>query len=343
MTDVTLHGEPVSAPVRSFGKRAVSTALYALVAALALVTPLLVFLPAVLLHCGIRNGKRAAWIVMIVATALALLLVIPGASSSQSTPAQANSGYAALYGAVLAIGLPALLVLPMVERGERFGRVLMFALLLATAGMFATEGIMRATASYSPYAEQLAMSRALGVNVVDGYQQKGAPADSVRMLRKWINLGIYVQPASILAFITLIFVISMMLVGRLRAWRQLVAARALPAPAPYLFRNLQWPEWLLFAFVLGGISPLTSGLVQHIGANVLAIVCFLYFLQGLAIFRAFLAAAGGGLVVLAWGTLCLLMVTGLGGVMLAIAGLFDSFFDFRHFNRKDHSDESHSH
>jgi hypothetical protein len=32
-----------------------------------------------------------------------------------------------------------------------------------------------------------------------------------------------------------------------------------------------------------------------------------------------------------------------GPVLLAIAGLFDSFFDFRHFNRKDSSDESHSH
>ena len=29
------------------------------------------------------------------------------------------------------------------------------------------------------------------------------------------------------------------------------------------------------------------------------------------------------------------------GMGFGIAGLFDSFFDFRKFNRKDHSDESH--
>ena len=38
----------------------------------------------------------------------------------------------------------------------------------------------------------------------------------------------------------------------------------------------------------------------------------------------------------------LLTVTGVAPLLLSIAGLFDSFFDFRKFNRKDHSDESHS-
>lgn len=341
MTDVTLPG--TDAPVRSLGKRAGSTALYALLAALMLVTPLLVFLPAVLLHCGIRNGRRASWIVLFVSTALALLLVIPGAAAPGTTPAQAHSGFAALYGAVLAVGVPALVVLPLIERGERFGRVLMLALVSATIGIFATEAIMQSTAGFSPYAEQVAMSRDVAAKVTDAYQKGGANFEAVRTLRKWINLAIYVQPASMLAFIAMMFVISLMLVGRLPAWRRFAAQRGLAAPMPYLFRNLQLPEWLLFAFVLGGLSPLTSGLVQHVGANLLAVVCFLYFLQGLAIFRAFMAAASGALAVLAWGTLALMMMTGIGQLLLSIAGLFDSFFDFRHFNRKDHSDESHSH
>ena len=37
----------------------------------------------------------------------------------------------------------------------------------------------------------------------------------------------------------------------------------------------------------------------------------------------------------------LLTLTGIGPLLLSIAGLFDSFFDFRKFKRKDHSDESH--
>jgi len=106
---------------------------------------------------------------------------------------------------------------------------------------------------------------------------------------------------------------------------------------------LSLPEWVLFAFVIGGLSPLATGMVQRIGANVLALVTFLYLLQGLAIFRSFLAAAGAGFagVFLAYLLLGLLTLTGIAPLVLSITGLFDSFFDFRKFNRKDHSDESH--
>jgi hypothetical protein len=96
--------------------------------------------------------------------------------------------------------------------------------------------------------------------------------------------------------------------------------------------------------VIGGLSPLASGMPQRIGANLLALVSFLYLLQGLAIFRSFLAAAGAGFtsIILAYAFLGVLTITGISPLLLSIAGLFDSFFDFRKFNRKDHSDESHS-
>ncbi|HXH40307.1 MAG TPA: hypothetical protein VNN08_16885, partial [Thermoanaerobaculia bacterium] len=102
---------------------------------------------------------------------------------------------------------------------------------------------------------------------------------------------------------------------------------------------------LLFAFVIGGLSPLASGMVQQAGLNILAVVTFLYFLQGLAIFRSFVAATTTGAAgsLFAWSILIVLMAMIVGFFLLCIAGLFDSFFDFRHFNRKDHTDESHSH
>jgi hypothetical protein len=67
-------------------------------------------------------------------------------------------------------------------------------------------------------------------------------------------------------------------------------------------------------------------------------------LQGLAIFRSFLVATGAGLagVLFAYVILGVLTLTGIAPLLLSITGLFDSFFDFRKFNRKDHSDESHS-
>ncbi len=343
MTDVMLPG--TDAPVRSFGKRAGSVALYALVAALMLLTPLLVFLPAVLLHCGLRNGRRAAWVLLPLAAALALLLILPGAMSAQTTAAQAYGTYGFLLGLVLAIGVPALIVLPMVERGERFGRVVAIALLVGVGGLLATELIMRTAASFSPLAAHVAAARDTASQFLTAYAKAGVPSDAIRFLRKWMNIGVFVLPSFLVIDVAVVFVISLVTLMRLPAWRQFAQQRGLAAPLPYLFRNLALPEWVLFAFVAGGLAPLLSGMAQRISANVLAAVAFLYLLQGLALFRAFLAATGAGFFAtfFAWGLLGLLTITGIAPLLLSIAGLFDSFFDFRHFNRKDHSDESHSH
>ena len=142
----------------------------------------------------------------------------------------------------------------------------------------------------------------------------------------------------------IVFALSLVLFGRLKSWRAILERRQGVTSSPYLFRNLSLPEWLLFAFVVAGVTPLATGMPQRVGANLLAIVAFLYLLQGLAIFRSFLAAAGAGFsgVFFAYLLLGVLTITGIGPLVLSIAGLFDSFFDFRKFNRKDHSDESHS-
>src|SRR5581483_2128602 len=102
-----------------------------------------------------------------------------------------------------------------------------------------------------------------------------------------------------------------------------------------LFRNLSLPDWLLFAFVIGGLSPLATGLPQRVAANVLALVAFLYLLQGFAIFRWFLVAAGAGFfgALFAYVILGVLTATGIAPLLLSITVLFDSLFDFRKFNR----------
>ncbi|HWW62173.1 MAG TPA: hypothetical protein VN181_12455, partial [Thermoanaerobaculia bacterium] len=100
----------------------------------------------------------------------------------------------------------------------------------------------------------------------------------------------------------------------------------------------------LFAFVFGGLTPLMTGTLHTVAANVLMVVAFLYMLQGLAIYRALLLALGvdiGG-TILGWMLMLFAMALGVGILLLAIAGLFDPFFDFRHFKRKDDSHESHT-
>jgi len=343
MTETSLQqDEPVIAiPARSLGKRVRSMAGYTIVTALTFVSPLFVFIPAALLHCGIRNGRRAAWLLLVMSASIAALLAYPAATAA--TPVIAAMSYGYLLGLFFAIAVPALAVLPLVERGEKFGYVLVFALVLSIAGLVVTELTMRMLSGFSLYAAHVADTHAQTSMIVANFVKAGFPAERFTVLQKLTELCV---PGILLIDVTIVFVFSLVMLGRLRAWREF-ALRRTPPPAtnPYLFRNLSLPEWLLFAFVLGGLSPLASGIAQQIGANVLALVLFLYFLQGLAIFRAFVAATGVGVMgsLFAWMLLGLLTVTGISPLLLCIAGLFDSFFDFRHFNRKDHSDESHSH
>src|SRR4051812_34091049 len=129
MIDTLQQDEPVAMPVRTFGKQARSMAGYTLLTALMYVSPLFVFIPAALLHCGIRNGRRAAWLLLVLSCAAAALLLYPAAASATATEAAATYGF--LLGLFLGIAVPAMAVLPMVERGEKFGRVLLYALVLS--------------------------------------------------------------------------------------------------------------------------------------------------------------------------------------------------------------------
>jgi hypothetical protein len=343
MTETSLqHDEPVAIPARSFGKLVRSMAGYTIVTALMFVPPLVVFLPASLLHCGIRNGRRSAWLLLVLSAVVVGLLLYPSAAGV--TAAERSASFASLLGFFLAIGVPALAVLPMVERGEKFGRVLLYAVVFSVVGLVATELTMRMVAGFSPYAAQIADVHDTATKMVANYQKHGLPSDAVSFVRTWMDLGSYCLPGILLIYITIFFVFSLVMLGRLRAWRD-VALRRTVEPSPYRFRFLSLPEWLLFVFVIGGLTPLASGMAKQIGANVLIVVVFLYFLQGLAIVRSFVAATGAGVMgsLFVWTILGVLTLTGISLLPLSIVGLFDSFFDFRHFNRKDHSDESHSH
>ncbi|MCU1349043.1 MAG: putative rane protein [Acidobacteria bacterium] len=307
-----------------------------------LLTPAFVFIPAALFHCGIRNGRRAAWLTL----ALATLLVVPYIAQFPVTSLDGRLTIILFSGLILGIAIPALLALPMVERAEPFGRVLLSSLVASIGGLAATELALRALFGFSPYAVQLEQARAMAAQILTKYQASAPPLEVMQTMKRWMEYGSFVLPAWFLIEAAIVFVLSLVMLGRLRAWRR--HAESLPdaprAIRTYLFRNLSLPEWLLFVFVIGGLTPLLSGTLQKIAANVLAVVTFLYLLQGLAIIRSMLAAAGAGFlsVLLTFLTLGFLTVTGIALLPLSITGLFDSFFDFRHFKRKDDSHESHT-
>ena len=333
---MTLSGRP-------FGRVVRSVIGYSLLTALMFVTPMLVFVPAALLHCAIRNGRRAAWMTLAIAVALDALYVM---ALPAGTPDVAKMAWTYLAGVVLAIALPAMAALPMVERAEKFGRLLTFMLALSAVGLALTEIGSRAVLDYSLFAAQVAQAEQSAVEFLQIYRSAGMPSSSLQMTERVFRFGVFVLPAVILIQMVLTFILSLLMLGRLKAWRELAAKRAdTEALGAYLFRNFALPDWLLFAFVIGGLTPLATGMLQKLAANVLALVAFLYILQGLAIFRFVLVAMGAGAAgtMLGWLLLVFLTITGVGPLLLGVAGLFDPFFDFRHFKkRKDDSNESHS-
>lgn len=337
------QSDPAMLPARPFGRVARSVAAHALVTALMAPTPLLVFVPAAIFHCGARNGRRATWIALTIAIAL---FAAQSSVAASAVPADANMVWMLFTGITLAVALPAFAALPLVERAEKFGRTLTVLLAGAFAGLCATELVLRSVRGFSPYALSVATEQRWLAELIQQVTRQGnVPSDGMRFFEMWRGFAPTVRTASSLMNITLIFVLSLLMIGRLKAWRESVAARVgSEALGAYLFRNFALPEWLLFAFVFGGLTPVMTGMLHTIAANVLMVVVFLYMLQGLAIYRALLIALGvdlGG-TILGWMLMAIAMALGVGILLLAIVGLFDPFFDFRHFKRKDDSHESHT-
>jgi Predicted membrane protein (DUF2232) len=343
MIEMSLQqSEPVALPHRSPGRQVRSVAVYSLLTALMIITPMMVFVPAALFHCAIRNGRRAAWLTGALALAIAALYL----AAVPQTPAAMNAAWVGLAGLTLSIVLPSLAVLPLVERAGKFGHVLVLLLLGSTVGLAVTELVSRALLAYSPFAAQVAEVQQLNGQFMTLYRTNGVPAEQLRMMEKWASYNMFVLPGFLLIMISFVFILSLLMLGRLKAWRERALARAdNEALGAYLFRNFSLPDGLLIAFVLSGLTPLATGMLQKVAANTLTVVAFLYILQGLAIFRFLLVAMGAGFAgtMLGWLLLVLLTFTGVGPLLLGLAGLFDPFFDFRHFKkRKDDSHESHS-
>ncbi len=330
---------------RSKGRTARSVAVYGVVTTVMALTPLVVFVPTALFHCALRNGRRAAWAAATLAIALGVAYMVQVTSFPSMPVDTLNLAWASFLAVTLSVIVPALLVTPMVQRGEAFGRVVVFALLASAIGLVSTELAIRLASGASPLALQVAQTHETAIKVAEMYRAGNAPAEFVRRMKEWTGYGMIVLPAWLVIDVALVFILSLLMLGRLKAWRDAVTSRGeLDKQGAWAFRSFTLPEGLLFAFVFGGLTPFTTGLLQKISANVLAVVAFLYLLQGLAVLRGVLIAAGvsvaGSLVALMF--LGVLVFMGVGLLLLAVLGLFDPFFHFRNFKRKDESHESHS-
>jgi Predicted membrane protein (DUF2232) len=345
MTAAETPHAPVVLRPRTPGRTVRSVLGYAVSTALMFISPLVLFVPAALLNCILRNGRRAAWVALGGAAALLAAL-----SFSSSTPhALGPAGIADIVALVLAVGVPTLLISSLVRHGVPFGSVVLTGTGASASGFLLTELILRTTSGFSPYLVLVQNLRQNSATWLEAYRRAQVPPEALRVMKSWSDsMASGYLPALLMIPTVLMFVLSLVMLTRLPAWRDHVMSRSSAelqrlSAGPYLFRNLSLPDWLLFAFILGGLSPLATGVVQKIGGNILAVVGFLYLLQGLAVFRSLLLTIGAGVggATIAWMTLALLTLSGIAPLLLSIAGLFDSFFDFRHFKRKDGSHESH--
>ncbi|HEX9160103.1 MAG TPA: hypothetical protein VF980_00220, partial [Thermoanaerobaculia bacterium] len=238
MTDASLHhAEMVTLPVRPFSRVARSVAGYSVATALMLVSPLLVFAPASLFHCAMRNGRRAAWATAIVASALAGVYFMQVAGSASGS--QVKMVYSSFIGIVLSVALPSMLAVPLVERRDQFGTVLTFSLVCSAIGLGLTEVIMRAT-SFSPYAVQFADATRLANSMADANRGLAAQSSMGRAALWLLTHSPVVLPAMILLDLALVFILSLMMFGRLSVWRTFAATRVPDSETrrAYLFRNL---------------------------------------------------------------------------------------------------------
>jgi hypothetical protein len=315
--------QPMRRQVRSIVLHAVTGALtYQLVGLLA---------PAVFITAGLRNGWRG----FLGALAGASLIIGSFAAVLPSTFQKAEIADAVRL--VLEVGLASGVALALVRRRSSGGKVVLAALGASAVGFVASELVMRAAADFSIYSTILGELQRMSGEFLKELQSKGSTAHDLELWKRGFQaVSGRFAPAVLLCTTALSFVASLTVVPRV--------AYDVPGSEVYLFRRFALPEWLLVVFVVVGLSPALQEPFRTIGFNALAVVVFLYVLQALAIYRSVLARLPIGLfgLIAAFAFIFLLMGAVLPLALLALAGLFDPFFDFRNLHRKEQSDESDS-
>src|SRR5258708_4414772 len=154
------QSEPMATmPGRPIGQMARSVAGYSVLLSVMMVVPLTVFAPAALFDCAWRNGRRAAVMALALASAFVVLVSVRVAQVPPVIPHYLALNLGMLVTLLFSLGLPALVVLPMVQRGEAFGRVLMTATVGGIMGLGASELVMRTTTGTSPFETEYNGSR----------------------------------------------------------------------------------------------------------------------------------------------------------------------------------------
>lgn len=290
--------------------------------------PLALFVPATFFSVGLRYGTRAAAGSVVVF--LAMFGVLTGLLSGGAATSRELS---VLFTILLAIAVPSIVSARLIRAAQPAGVVLCGGL-ASSAGSFAlVELFSRLFVSVSPLGALVESFRQAGKVTIDIYRQTGVQASALEGMSRVSELVARdFLPLLFAVFVILSLALSIAAIPRIPAGRA--------TGERYLFRLFSLPDWALFLFVAGGISPLLGGAWKVAGLNLLGVVIVLYALQGMAILRYVMMRNGVG----PFGTTLIFVLASIlapyAATVFFLAGLFDPFFDFRKLNRKDETNES---
>jgi hypothetical protein len=256
--------------------------------------------------CRLRAGPEAGLLSALVAGLLAAGLFSPG------------------HGLVLLLvsGAPALVMGQALASGQgmlaaalRSGALLALevAALLLLAGPETAEQV---TASFEQFQSQ---------EFLDEMREGGLPEERVAEAREsfamWEAALRVVYPA---ACLLLVWTANLAMAALLRFWLSRRGPRWLVGPG---FGDLRLPIAAVVAFLVSGAAVVSPPL-RPLAYNSLLVLGFLFGLQGLSVLVHYTGRMRGPRPLRA-AIVVLLLLIPLGALMLALAGLFDNFFDFR--------------
>jgi uncharacterized protein YybS (DUF2232 family) len=304
----------ISAPARERDARGVGVVTAALVSALVfsawlfvpLLLPLATLAPFPLTLQRLSRGAFAA-----LSAALLAAMLVAGAFSGE---------WALSY--VMYLAVPGLLIGGQMARGRGLvrGCLLAFLWLAAVIGVkLLASGPEIATAMLRPF-EQVRSREFL-----DGIRSSGVPSDRVDDIAE--------QFRTMHAVMKIVYPAALFILGALVviANAALLRAYLLRRDPGWLdggeFETLRWPFSLAVAFVGSGLL-VTVPALQSVGYNALLLVSFFFALQGFAVV-GFYARRLAGPPFLRVAAVVLVLVNPWAPQLLALLGLFDTWFDFR--------------
>lgn len=224
----------------------------------------------------------------------------------------------------LYLAVPGLLIGSSLARGRglRRGCLQAFLWLSAVIGLqLAKDGPEIARSMLQPF--ELMRSR----DFLEGMRSSGVPAERVDDIAEQFRLMHSVMQV---VYPAILFILGALVVLQNAALLKAYLARKDPG---WLdggeFESLRWPLGMAVAFVAAGLA-LTLPALRNVGYNLLLLVAFFFALQGLAVV-AFYAYRLAGPPFLRAAVVLLVLVNPWAPQILALVGLFDTWFDFRKF------------